>query len=88
MPIFVRVAHRKGWQIETFKGDGVVESMTRSTREDALEYAMSLGPDWIEVGDIAGLDTPAQRHVWTTLRRRLDGSYEPSPLRWQREIDR
>lgn len=85
MPIFVRVAHRKGWQIETFKGAGVVESETRESREEALQYAMSLDPDWIEIGDIVGLDTPDQHHVWSTLRRQADGSYVPSPLKWQRE---
>ena len=84
MPIFVRVAHRKGWQIETFKGAGVVESSTQSSREEALEYAVSLNPDWIEVGDIVGLDTPDQHHTWSTLRRQADGSYRPSPLKWQR----
>ena len=84
MPIFVRVAHRKGWEIETFKGAGVVEASTRRSREEALRLAMSLNPDWIEVGDIVGLDTPDQHHAWSTLRRQADGSYAPSPLKWQR----
>ena len=83
--MFVRVAHRTGWQVEQFKGAGMVESFTLSTREQALEYAMSLDPDWIEVGDIVGLDTPDQHHAWSTLQRQADGSYAPSPLKWQRE---
>lgn len=85
MPTFVRIAHRKGWQIETFTGAGVVESTTRGSREEALEYARSLDPDWIEIGDIVGLDTPEQHHAWSTLRRQAGGSYAPSPLKWQRK---
>lgn len=81
----MRVAHRKGWQIELFRGHGMVESSVRNTREEALDRAMSLEPDWIEIGDIVGLDQPEQQHVWTSLRRQPDGSYAPSPLRWQRE---
>jgi hypothetical protein len=84
MPHFIRVAHRKGWQIEIFKGHGLVESSTVGSRDEALVYAKSLKPDWIEVGDIADLGTPAQRHVWTTLRRQADGSYAPSALKWER----
>jgi hypothetical protein len=81
--MFVRVAHRHGWQIEVVRDAGVVESATRASRVEALEYAESLAPDWIEVGDIIGLDTPAQQHAWTTLQRRADGSYAPSALKWQ-----
>lgn len=83
MPIFVRVAHRHDWEIELVRNAGVVETATRGSREDALEYAMSLEPDWIEVGDIVALDTPQQHHAWTTLRRRPDGTYAPSALKWQ-----
>jgi hypothetical protein len=83
MSTFVRVTHRQGWDVELVRSAGVVESNTLASRADALAYAQSLEPDWIEVGDITGLGTPAQQHSWTTLRRRADGSYEPSPLRWQ-----
>ena len=86
MPTFVRVAHRQGWQVDTISGTNVVESSIRKTRAEALEYAKSLAPDWIEVGDIHGLDTPDQQHVWTTLRRQSDGHYMPSPLKWQRKV--
>jgi hypothetical protein len=81
--MFVRVVHRHGWQVETVRDAGVVESVTRTSRQDAIEYAESLAPEWIEVGDIIGLDTPAQQHAWTTLRRRTDGSYATSALKWQ-----
>ena len=84
MPHFIRVAHRKGWQIEIFERERMVESTTVASRDEALGYAKSLNPDWIEVGDIANLDTPDQHHVWTTLRRQADGSYTASPLKWQR----
>lgn len=84
MATFVRVAHRQGWEVETVRDGGVVETVVRGSRQEALDHAMTLSPDWIEVGDIVGLDTPAQHHVWTTLRRRPDGSYAPSPLHWQR----
>jgi hypothetical protein len=81
--MFVRVVHRHGWQVETVRDAGVVESVTHTSRQDAIEYAESLEPQWIEVGDITGLDTPAQQHAWTTLRRRADGSYATSALKWQ-----
>jgi hypothetical protein len=81
--MFVRVVHRQGWQVEPVLDAGVVESVTLASREDAIEYAESLAPEWIEVGDIIGLDTPAQQHAWTTLRRRADGSYATSALKWQ-----
>lgn len=84
MAYFVRVAQRKGWEVEIFKGAGTVEGSTLGSREEALRYAKSLNPDWIEVGEIANLDTPDQQHVWTTLRRQADGSYAPSQLKWQR----
>jgi hypothetical protein len=83
MPTFVRVAHRQGWEVEVVQHAGVVESETLASREEALAYAKSLGPDWIEVGDIVGLGTPAQQHSWTTLRRGADGLYAPSTLKWQ-----
>lgn len=83
MAVFVRVAHRHGWEIEQVRDGGVVEKVLRDSRQQALDYAISLRPDWIEVGDIVGLDTPDQRHSWTTLRRQADGSYAASPLKWQ-----
>ncbi|HET7419017.1 MAG TPA: hypothetical protein VFL27_01395 [Candidatus Dormibacteraeota bacterium] len=83
MARFVRVAHRQGWEVEIVGTDGATATATLGSRQEALAYAMTLSPDWIEVGDIEGLDTPDQHHVWTMLRRRDDGSYAPSPLRWQ-----
>ena len=84
MPTFVRVAHRQGWQVEVISGTKLVESSIHNTRDQALQHAMSLAPDWIEVGDIVALDTADQHHEWTTLRRQADGSYAPSALKWQR----
>jgi hypothetical protein len=83
MLTFVRVSHRHGWQVEVVRSADLVKSETLASREEALAYAESLDPDWIEVGDIIGLGTPAQQHAWTTLRRRADGTYAPSELRWQ-----
>ncbi len=80
--MFVRVAHRQGWDVERVGEGGEVSTQTLASREDALDYARSLEPEWIEVGDIAGLGTPGQQHRWTTLRRHPDGSYGPSGLRW------
>ena len=64
---------------------GETDSLTFPTREEALKHAESLAPDWIDVGDIIGLDTPDQQHAWTTLRRGADGAYRPSPLKWQKQ---
>lgn len=80
--MFVRVAHRQGWDVEQVGEHGAVSKATLGSREEALAYAESLAPDWIEVGDITGLGTAQQRHSWSTLRRRADGSYAPSGLRW------
>ena len=80
--MFVRVAHRQGWDVERVGEGGAVSKQTLATREEALELARSLDPQWIEVGEITGLGTPEQQHRWTTLRRRADGSYAPSGLRW------
>lgn len=82
--MFVRVVHRHGWQVELVRDVGETDSVTFPSREEALEHAESLAPDWIEVGDIIGLDTPDQHHAWTTLRRGADGAYRPSPLKWQK----
>lgn len=62
---------------------GTVDSKAFASRAEALAYAESLEPDWIEIGDIVALDTPAQQHSWTTLRRGADGRYQASQLRWQ-----
>ena len=59
-----------------------VEKAVLASREEALAYAESMEPDWIEVGDIVGLGTSAQHHSWTTLHRQADGSYAQSALRW------
>ena len=84
----MRVANRHGWEVEVVGSAGVVESKTLASRDEALAYAESLDPDWIEIGDIVALDTPAQQHSWTTLRRGVNGRYETSPLRWQAERSR
>jgi hypothetical protein len=79
---FVRVVHRQGWDVELVEGAGVRKE-NFPDREAALEYARSLSPDWIELGEVefAHDDVP-QHHRWTTLRRNLDGSYAPSNLKW------
>ncbi|MGH7903334.1 MAG: hypothetical protein ACREPA_04300 [Candidatus Dormibacteraceae bacterium] len=82
MPTFVRVAHRQGWQVELVRAGAPVETETLPTREEAMARAEAMAPEWIEVGDIVGLDTPGQRHSWSTLRRQPDGSYAPTKLRW------
>ena len=64
---------------------GVVESNALASRNEALAYAECLEPDWIGIGDIVALDTAAQHHSWTTLRRGANGRYETSQLRWQAE---
>lgn len=79
----MRVANRHGWEVEVVGSAGAVESKTFASRDEALSYAESLEPDWIEIGDIVALDTPAQQHSWTTLRRAANGRYEASQLRWQ-----
>jgi hypothetical protein len=81
----VRVANRHGWEVEVVGSAGVVQSKTLASRDEALAYAESLEPDWIEIGDTVALDTPAQQHSWTTLRRGANGRYETSQLRWQAE---
>ena len=82
MQTFVRIAHRQGWDVEVIRNGEIVEVLNRSSREEALALGRSLAPDWMEIGEMVGPGTPAQRHSWTTLRRQPDGSYSPSPLRW------
>jgi hypothetical protein len=81
--VFVRVVHRKGWDVEEVGEKGDVSSRNFASRDLALEHARSLEPDWIEVGEVvhATPDVP-QHHRWTTLRRRADGSYASSGLVW------
>lgn len=79
----MRGANRHGWEVEVVGSAGVVESTALASRNEALAYAESLEPDWIEIGDTVALDTPAQDHSWTTLRRGANGRYETSQLRWQ-----
>lgn len=67
---------------------GIIETRTLASRDEALAYAESLQPDWIEIGDLVALDTPDQRHSWTTLRRGANGTYETSQLRWQAKQSR
>lgn len=81
----MRVANRHGWEVEVVGTAGAVESKAFASRDEALAYAESLEPDWIEVGEIVALDTPDQQHSWTTLRRGANGRYEASQLRWQAE---
>ena len=82
MHTFVRIAHRHGWDVEIIREGETVEVLNRPSREEALALGRSKAPEWIEIGDIVGLGTPAQRHAWTTLRRRRDGSYAASALHW------
>ena len=82
--MFVRIALRRGWEVEVVRADQPVETKILGSRAEALRYAETMEPDWIEVGDVVGLDTPEQRHSWTTLRRRPDGSYAPSGLHWRK----
>jgi hypothetical protein len=79
---FVRIAHRQGWEVQVVRTGEPVETEIHPTREAALARAVAMQPDWIEIGDIVGLGTESQHHSWSTLRRRSDGSYGPSELRW------
>ena len=81
--MFVRVVHRQGWDVEKVGEKGDVETGNFASKEQALEHARSLGPDWIEVGEVV-FATPRlpQHHRWTTLRRRPDGTYAESGLAW------
>ena len=81
--MFVRVVHRRGWDVERVGEKGDVETGNFPSREAALEHARSLGPEWIEVGDVVPATPEApQHHRWTTLRRRADGTYSGSGLAW------
>ena len=81
--MFVRVVHRRGWDVEEVGEKGEVASSNFASKEQALEHACSLGPDWIEVGEVVYATSEApQHHRWTTLRRRPDGGYAASGLVW------
>lgn len=48
--MFVRVTHRQGREVEVVQTGHPVEMETLASREEALVYAESMEPDWIEVG--------------------------------------
>jgi hypothetical protein len=79
---FIRVVHRRGWDVEVVEADRI-DKRNFPEREQALEFARSLGPEWIELGEVvaAGQDLP-QHHRWTTLRRSAGGDYLRSGLNW------
>jgi hypothetical protein len=82
---FVRVVHRQGWDVEIVSRENQAEPETRNfaDRDAALEFARSLEPDWIEVGEVVyATETVPQHHEWETLRRRADGNYAASALKW------
>jgi len=78
--VFVRVVHRQGWDVEL-----VEQGRKRNfpSQEEALAFAESQQPDWIELGVVVqatgGLP---QHHQWTTWRRQPDGRYAGSGLSW------
>ena len=55
MPMFVRVAHRRGWEVVLVQAGQRVETEILASREEALSRAESIAPDGIEVGGIVGL---------------------------------
>jgi hypothetical protein len=82
---FVRVVHRRGWDVEEVTAENPAEPSTRNfrSREEALAHARELEPDWIEVGEVvAASEQTPQHHRWTTLRRGSDGKYTASALNW------
>ena len=80
MSRFARVVERDGWVLETV-WDG--RSVSFRDRQEALDQAVRLAPDWIEVGDVApATNVTPRRHRWRTLRRQPDGRYLESGLRW------
>lgn len=80
--VFVRVAQRQGWDVELIENG---ETLNFATCKAALEHALSLAPDWIELGEVLGATVQlSQHHRWATLRRQPDGSYERSGLAWGR----
>ena len=78
--MFVRVVHRQGWDVELVDRE---EKRNFASREDALGFAESLEPEWIEVGVVVPeREGRPQHHEWQTLRRRPGGGYAPSGLSW------
>ncbi|HZV48563.1 MAG TPA: hypothetical protein VFD49_02200 [Candidatus Dormibacteraeota bacterium] len=77
--MFVRVVQRDAWEVEVPGG----ETRSFASRREALAFAESLEPAWIEVGTVVPEREGVPRHHrWTTLRRSEDGSYATSGLRW------
>jgi hypothetical protein len=77
---FVRVVQREGWDVELIHEGRV---LTFPDRARAMERALAAEPEWIELGQVVDAAGDAPRHhVWTTLRRRADGSYRESGLGW------
>ncbi|HLH67652.1 MAG TPA: hypothetical protein VKY90_01120 [Candidatus Dormibacteraeota bacterium] len=77
--MFVRVVQREAWEVEVPEG----ERRSFASRREALTFAASLEPAWIEVGTVVPeREGVPQHHRWTTLRRTGDGSYATSGLRW------
>ena len=78
--MFVRVVHRQGWDVELVERG---ETRNFPAKRDALEFARSLEPEWIEIGEVvpAAPGLP-QHHRWTSLRRSPDGAYAESRLAW------
>ncbi len=76
------MVHRRGWDVELVDGSQP-ETRNFESREAALVHARSLGPEWIELGEVV-YATPQlpQHHRWTTLRRKPDGAYAPTGLSW------
>jgi hypothetical protein len=78
--MFVRVVQRQGWDLELVERQ---EKLTFVSREAALNHARSLEPEWIELGEVvAATSQVPQHHIWVTLRRQPDGSYQRSGLAW------
>jgi hypothetical protein len=77
--MFVRVVEREAWEVEVPGGEG----RSFSSRQEAIAFAASLGPTWIEVGTVIPEQGSMPRHHrWMALRRTEDGSYAASGLRW------
>ncbi|HZU17966.1 MAG TPA: hypothetical protein VFD01_15365 [Candidatus Dormibacteraeota bacterium] len=77
--MFVRVVQREAWEVE------VPGKATRSfaSEREAMAFARSLMPAWVEVGVVVPAREGVPRHHrWTTLRRSQAGSYVVSGLRW------
>jgi hypothetical protein len=78
--VFVRVVHRQGWDVELIEQE---RKRNFPSRAEALAFAESQQPDWIELGVVVHAAGPLpQHHQWTTLRRQPDGRYAESGLSW------